>query len=86
MLGMYPPVIAFATVGMEHVIANMFFLPTAVFTGAAEDYGFWLWKNLIPAALGNTLGGAFLAFCYWFTYLTEDVRSELSSLLESEQF
>lgn len=53
------PVMAFVTFGFEHSIANMFFIPLAIFEGADITWSTFIVKNLIPATLGNIVGGAF---------------------------
>jgi formate/nitrite transporter len=56
LLGCWFPVMLFVLCGYEHVVANMFFLPM----GAILDSSITLTKitaNLIPAALGNFIGG-----------------------------
>uniref|UniRef100_A0A0G4I9I7 PAS domain-containing protein n=1 Tax=Chromera velia CCMP2878 TaxID=1169474 RepID=A0A0G4I9I7_9ALVE len=51
----------FATVGLEHCVANLFFVPLAMMYGSQISVGDFLWKNLIPSILGNYVGGAL--FC-----------------------
>lgn len=60
MLGIWVPVMAFVTIGFEHSIANMFFIPTAIFYGSPVTWGEFIVNNLIPATLGNIAGGSLL--------------------------
>ncbi|HSC54757.1 MAG TPA: formate/nitrite transporter family protein [Phnomibacter sp.] len=63
------PVMAFVTMGMEHSIANMFFFPMAIFEQAPVSWGQFLYTNLIPATIGNIIGGAvFVALPYAIVY------------------
>ncbi len=69
MLGIWFPVMAFVAIGYEHSIANMFFIPAAIFNGAPVSWGEFIFNNLIPATLGNILGGSVLVgFLYWYVY------------------
>lgn len=52
---------AFVALGYEHSIANMFFIPAGLLEGA--DAHSWIWANLIPATLGNIIGGALFVGC-----------------------
>lgn len=52
------PVMAFVALGFEHAIANMFFIPLGMMQGAEISVGQLFWSNLIPATLGNIVGGA----------------------------
>ena len=71
------PVSAFVTIGLEHSIANWFFLPLGL---AWDDRGLisqtgvaW---NLIAATAGNIVGGTLLvASVYWLAYLRETPKS-----------
>lgn len=58
--GCWFPVMAFVALGYEHSIANMFFIPLGLMEGA--QVGIWqsIEANLIPATLGNIIGGALL--------------------------
>ncbi len=38
----------FVTLGYEHSIANMFFIPAAIYTGAEITWGAFILQNLIP--------------------------------------
>lgn len=69
LIGIWFPVMAFVTIGYEHSIANMFFIPTAIFYGSPVTWSQFIIDNLIPATLGNIAGGAILvgAF-YWYIY------------------
>ena len=59
-LGCWLPVMAFVVLGYEHSIANMFFIPLGMMEGAAISAAEAIWVNLIPATLGNIVGGALL--------------------------
>lgn len=58
MVGLWMPVMAFVVLGMEHSIANMFYLPLGMLHGATFGIGDAVWHNLVPATLGNIMGGA----------------------------
>lgn len=68
-MGIWFPIMAFVTIGFEHSIANMFFIPVAVFMGKVSWYQ-CIVNNLIPVTIGNIIGGAvFVGILYWYTYL-----------------
>ena len=66
------PISAFVAAGFEHSVANMYFIPVAIFNDlGGADWG-GLAANLVPVTLGNILGGAGLvALVYWICYLRE---------------
>ncbi len=59
-LGIWFPVMAFVALGTEHSIANLFFIPAAMLSGADITVAQFATANLIPATLGNWVGGALL--------------------------
>ena len=65
------PVTAFVTIGLEHSIANWFFLPFGLALddqGALSVAGFA--NNIIVVSVGNIVGGTLLvAGVYWVAYL-----------------
>jgi formate transporter len=69
-LGIFFPIMAFVAIGFDHVVANMFFLPAAIFAhvpgiGWGDALNNWLF-----AFLGNLVGAAvFVSTAYWFLYL-----------------
>lgn len=72
-LGIWVPVMLFVTLGYEHSIANMFFIPAAIYSGADITWVQFILDNLIPATLGNILGGAGLVGCvYWIVYMMKE--------------
>jgi hypothetical protein len=71
------PVMCFVGLGTDHVIANMYFIPLAIFLGSPDiSVGYYIWKSMIPSFLGNFIGGGlFTGVVYWYLYLAgeEDV-------------
>ena len=64
-IALWWPVMAFVTFGFEHSIANMYFIPLAIFEGADITWSTFIIKNLIPATIGNIVGGGlFVGFIY----------------------
>lgn len=75
-LAIVPPISTFVAAGFEHSIANMYFIPLALFiadfdqtfvaamdlTAKAEalTWSGFLLKNLLPVTIGNLIGGTFL--------------------------
>jgi formate/nitrite transporter len=74
-LGIFFPIMAFVAIGFDHVVANMFFLPAAIFAHVPNiSWGDALY-NWVFAFLGNLVGAAvFVSTAYWFLHLrgTED--------------
>ena len=84
-LAVVPPIAAFVAAGFEHSVANMYFIPFALFVksddaalasaGGAVDtsaltWDAFLFDNLLPVTLGNLLGGTLMVGAvYWFVYL-----------------
>lgn len=67
-LGCWLPVMAFVALGYEHSIANMFYLPLAMMEGAPLTIDICLTNNILPATIGNIIGGALFVGCL-HTYL-----------------
>merc|ERR1712072_977521 len=42
----------------EHCLANIFFVPCAIFAGAPITWSTFIMANLIPSTIGNFLGGS----------------------------
>jgi formate/nitrite transporter len=87
-LAILPPISAFVACGFEHCVANMYFIPSALFIkgldptyfasvaaglkdgGAVLTWGNFFMANLLPATIGNIIGGALMVGgMYWFIYL-----------------
>ena len=67
---------AFVAMGLEHCVANMFFIPLGIWTGTSDIYlaaveagqatalsanwTLFFIDNLIPVTLGNIAGGAIM--------------------------
>lgn len=70
-LGIWFPIMAFVAMGFQHVVANMFIIPAAIFAG----YFSWLdfLVNISVVFAGNAVGGAiFVGWFYWKIYLKGD--------------
>lgn len=73
MAGCWLPVMAFVALGYEHSIANMFFIPTGMMEGANVTPWQMICDNLIPATIGNIIGGALFVGCaYGYINLSKE--------------
>jgi formate transporter len=76
------PISAFVACGMEHSVANMYFLPIgiAIAAGTAAPLSlFEAVENLVVVTIGNILGGTILvALVYWSVYLRPDALSGIN--------
>ncbi|MFC4102265.1 formate/nitrite transporter family protein [Paenibacillus xanthanilyticus] len=62
------PTMAFVALGFQHVVANMFLIPAAIFAGEAGWLD-WLY-NFVPVYLGNAVGGSlFVGGLYALAYI-----------------
>ncbi|NEZ44836.1 formate/nitrite transporter family protein [Paenibacillus alvei] len=67
-MGIWFPTMAFVAIGFQHVVANMFVIPAAIFEGHFS-WGQYM-SNFIPVWLGNLVGGVvFVAGAYYMVYL-----------------
>jgi formate/nitrite transporter len=68
-LAIFFPIMAFVAMGFDHVVANMFFLPAAIFSSAGDITWGDALHNWLFAGLGNFVGAAlFVAGAYWYLY------------------
>jgi len=70
-LGIWFPIMAFVAIGFQHVVANMFVIPAAIFLGGPISWG-TAFTELGGAFIGNAIGGwLFTATAYWYVYLRD---------------
>ncbi|MEA2151668.1 MAG: formate transporter [Solirubrobacteraceae bacterium] len=68
-LAIFFPIMAFVAMGFDHVVANMFFLPAAIFAHVPGIGWDDTLKNWVFAFLGNFVGASvFVAGAYWYLY------------------
>lgn len=66
-LSIWFPIMGFVAIGFQHVVANMFVIPAAIFAGQL-NWGQYI-QNFIPVFLGNAVGGSiFVSLLYWVAY------------------
>ena len=74
-LAIFFPIMAFVAMGFDHVVANMFFLPAAIFAdvpGIGWDDAV---KNWLLAGTGNLVGAVvFVATSYWYLFLKDQPK------------
>jgi formate transporter len=76
-LAIFFPIMGFVAMGFDHVVANMFFLPAAMFAGV--DGMTWgdVLHNWLFAGIGNLVGAAvFVAGAYWYLYARDEEAGE----------
>ncbi len=71
-LAIFLPVMAFVAMGFDHVVANMFFLPAALFAGVPDLGWDHVLVNWLLAGLGNLVGAVvFVSTSYWYLVLRD---------------
>ncbi|KAF7122918.1 hypothetical protein CNMCM5793_001029 [Aspergillus hiratsukae] len=85
LVGIWFPIFAFVSLGFDHVVANMTFIPMGIWLGAPNiTVGLYIWKGIIPTLLGNIIGGGlFVGTYYWYMYLLSGEVVSVTSLRES---
>ncbi len=71
-LAIFFPIMAFVAMGFDHVVANMFFLPAAIFADVPGiGWGETL-VNWLLASAGNLVGAVvFVSTSYWYLFLRD---------------
>jgi formate transporter len=82
-LALFFPIMAFVAMGFDHVVANMFFLPAAVFAGVqGVGWGDTV-VNWLLAGAGNLVGAViFVATSYWYLFLRDEPDSTAAKAAE----
>lgn len=86
-LGIFFPIMGFVTAGFEHCIANMYYIPAGIFATMVPGFsdaivalgvntevltwGNFVFANLIPATLGNIVGGALVGIVMYACHATK---------------
>lgn len=67
-LAIWFPIMIFVLIGFQHVVANMFVIPAAIWGGADISWGSFL-HNMAAVYLGNAVGGSvFVGVLYVLAY------------------
>lgn len=78
------PVMLFVLCGLEHCVANMYYVPAVLLMKAMPRYavsadsvtaGAYLLRNLLPVTLGNVIGGFGFGICYAVIHRENSVSS-----------
>jgi formate transporter len=84
------PISAFVAAGFEHSVANMYFIPYALFIQQFDPafvaslgdkvnlegltWGAFVFKNLLPVTIGNIIGGALLVGAIYWVVYLADIK------------
>ncbi|MCU1619046.1 MAG: focA [Modestobacter sp.] len=72
-LAIFFPIMAFVAMGFDHVVANMFFLPAAIFVGVPHLGWGDVLLNWLFAGVGNLVGAVvFVSTSYWYLFLRDE--------------
>lgn len=79
----FVPIYLFFGMGWEHLVVNMFILPSAMLFGAHITLGDWWFWNEIPVTIGNFCGGFFftglaVGWAYYARQKPDDVLPPLA--------
>ncbi|MGY1592984.1 formate/nitrite transporter family protein [Geodermatophilus sp. SYSU D00708] len=78
-LAIFLPIMAFVAMGFDHVVANMFFLPAAIWAGVPGIGWGDVLLNWLLAGIGNLVGAVvFVATSYWYLFLRGEPRERPS--------
>jgi len=84
-LAIYFPVVCFALSGYQHSVANMYFITAGMLEGADVTIVRLLFQALLPATLGNILGGGFvLGGLLWYCYDDAAEQMRMKSMLSQQ--
>lgn len=71
-LACWLPITAFQTMGMEHIVVNMFLHTAGPMLGSGVSFGQVIIWNFIPVTLGNIIGGmVFIGMLFYSTHRTQ---------------
>lgn len=79
--GLILPVAAFVAAGLEHSVANMYLLPYGWLVqpiapdGQQAVTAAGILGNLVPATIGNIIGGSAVAVAYWLAFAPSEEPS-----------
>ncbi|HGY5545217.1 MAG TPA: formate/nitrite transporter family protein, partial [Prochlorococcus sp.] len=72
LLACWLPITAFQTMGMEHIVVNMFLHTAGPLLGSGVSFGQVIIWNYIPVTLGNIVGGmVFIGMLFYSTHRTK---------------
>jgi formate/nitrite transporter len=72
-LALFFPIMAFVAMGFDHVVANMFFLPAAIWAGVPDVGWGDTVVNWLLAGAGNLVGAVvFVSTSYWYLFLRDE--------------
>ncbi|GEO27717.1 putative transporter YrhG [Alicyclobacillus acidoterrestris] len=78
------PVMAFVAIGFQHVVANMFIIPAAIWLGADISWGQAI-VEWCGAFIGNAIGGwLFVGVAYYLTYLRGRSKAGATDVSEEQ--
>jgi formate/nitrite transporter len=84
-LAIFFPIMAFVALGFDHVVANMFFLPAAIFAGDPNLGWDDTLRNWLFAFLGNLVGAVvFVSTSYWYMYIRDEEPAAASAASTTE--
>jgi formate transporter len=85
-LAIFFPIMAFVAMGFDHVVANMFFLPAAIFAGVPGLGWGDVLRNWLLAGVGNLVGAVvFVSTSYWYLFLKDEPEQPQESPAAGEE-
>ena len=84
-LAIFFPIMAFVAMGFDHVVANMFFLPAAIFAGVPGIGWDDALYNWMLAGAGNLVGAVlFVSTSYWYLFLKDSPKDSAAEPAPAE--
>ena len=81
-LGCWFPIMAFVSLGMEHIVVNMYFLTCGRLLGAPITPTDMIVWDFVPVTIGNLIGGClFIGSLFYFTHYKPELP-QVSSVIE----